>query len=43
MWGSKWIVIANPTYGSWESAAFGHDFKNSGDQKRQMKWDDLNS
>jgi acid phosphatase len=43
MWGSKWIVIANPTYGSWESAAFGHDFKNSSDQKRQMKWDDLNS
>jgi acid phosphatase len=43
MWGSKWIVIANPTYGSWESAAFVHDFKKSGDQKRQMKWDELNS
>jgi acid phosphatase len=41
MWGSKWIVIANPTYGSWESAAFDHDYKNSGDQQRQMKRDDL--
>jgi 5'-nucleotidase (lipoprotein e(P4) family) len=40
-WDSKWIVIANPTYGSWESAAFGHDYKNSGDQQRQMKRGDL--
>ncbi len=39
LWGSKWIVIANPTYGSWESAAFGHDYKQSVDLRRKMKSD----
>ena len=39
LWGSKWIVIANPTYGSWESAAFGHNYKQSGDLRRKMKSD----
>ncbi len=39
LWGSKWIVIANPTYGSWDSAAFGHDYKQSRDERRQMKLD----
>jgi len=24
MWGAKWIVLPNPSYGSWESAAAGH-------------------
>ncbi len=43
MWGSKWIVIANPTYGSWESAAFGHNYKQSGDERRQLKLDALTS
>jgi acid phosphatase len=41
LWGSKWIVIANPIYGSWESAAFGHDYKHSGDRQREMKRDAL--
>lgn len=27
MWGTKWIVLPNPSYGSWESAAFGHNYK----------------
>jgi len=27
MWGTKWIVLPNPSYGSWESAAFAHDYK----------------
>ncbi len=27
MWGTKWILIPNPLYGSWESALYGHDFK----------------
>ena len=26
-WGKDWIVIANPTYGSFESAPYGHDYK----------------
>lgn len=27
MWGTKWIVLPNPSYGSWESAAVGHDHR----------------
>ena len=26
-WGREWIMLANPAYGSFESAPFGHDFK----------------
>ena len=26
-WGREWIMIANPTYGSFETAPFNHDFK----------------
>jgi acid phosphatase len=40
-WGREWIVIANPTYGSFESAAFKHDFKKSDEEKRKMKRDVL--
>lgn len=36
-WSSKWITIANPMYGSWEGAAFGYNWKASGDEKRKMK------
>ena len=39
MWGSRWFVIANPMYGSWVSAAFGHKWKLSPDERRQMKLD----
>lgn len=39
MWGSRWFVIANPMYGSWESAHFGHDWKLPSEQRRQMKHD----
>ena len=40
-WGRDWIVIANPTYGSFESAPFGHDFKLSEGEKRRAKRDVL--
>lgn len=40
-WGKDWIVIANPTYGSWESAAFHHDFKKSPEEQRKAKRDQL--
>ncbi|MDP6346548.1 MAG: 5'-nucleotidase, lipoprotein e(P4) family [Alphaproteobacteria bacterium] len=43
MWGSKWIMLANPSYGSWESAAFGHDWRKPGEQRRQMKHDAFQS
>ncbi len=40
-WGKDWIAIPNPTYGSWESAAYGHDFKTPPEQQRQKKIDAL--
>ena len=36
-WGREWIMIANPTYGSFETAAFGHDFKLSPGERRRAK------
>lgn len=40
-WGKDWIAIPNPTYGSWESAAYGHDFKTPPEEQRQKKIDSL--
>lgn len=42
-WGRQWIVVANPTYGSWESAPFGHDYKKSDAEKRGGKLDALSN
>jgi acid phosphatase len=36
-WGREWIMIANPSYGSFESAPFKHDFKLSEGEKRKAK------
>jgi acid phosphatase len=36
-WGREWIMIANPTYGSFESAPFGHDGKLSNAERRRAK------
>ena len=36
-WGREWIMIANPSYGSFESAPYRHDFKLSEDEKRRLK------
>jgi acid phosphatase len=36
-WGREWIVIANPGYGSFESAPYQHDFKRSEGDKRKAK------
>ncbi|MBL6946736.1 MAG: hypothetical protein ISR47_08855 [Rhodospirillales bacterium] len=41
MWGKQWIMISNPTYGSWESGAFGHNYKLSREEQRQNKLDRL--
>lgn len=35
--GHDWMMLANPSYGSWESAAYGHNFKLSADEKRARK------
>ena len=36
-WGREWIMLPNPTYGSFESATFGHDFKLSREDQRKAK------
>ncbi|SJZ83848.1 5'-nucleotidase, lipoprotein e(P4) family [Consotaella salsifontis] len=32
-----WFMLANPTYGSWESSAFGDNYKLSNEERRAMK------
>ncbi|MCX7364369.1 MAG: 5-nucleotide phosphatase [Alphaproteobacteria bacterium] len=39
--GREWIMIANPTYGSFDTAPFGHDFKKPREEQRKAKWDVL--
>ena len=36
-WGREWIMLANPSYGSFESAPYKHDFKLSTGDKRKAK------
>jgi acid phosphatase len=42
-WGRDWLVIANPIYGSFETAPFGHDLKKPVEERRKAKWDALES
>jgi 5'-nucleotidase (lipoprotein e(P4) family) len=35
--GRDWMALPNPAYGSWESAAYDHNFKLSDDEKRAKK------
>jgi 5'-nucleotidase (lipoprotein e(P4) family) len=42
-WGREWIVIANPAYGSFESAPYKHDFKQADGDKRRAKRNSLQS
>jgi len=42
-WGREWLVIANPTYGSFDTAPYGFDFKKSREEQRKAKWDVLES
>ncbi|MDK1046300.1 MAG: HAD family acid phosphatase [Anaerolineales bacterium] len=36
-WGTRWIVIANPIYGSFESSLFGGNYKLTGGERRALK------
>jgi 5'-nucleotidase (lipoprotein e(P4) family) len=36
-WGREWIMLSNPAYGSFESAPYKHDFKQSNSDKRKAK------
>lgn len=40
-WGKQWLMLPNPTYGSFDTAPFGHDFKKSREEQRKAKWDVL--
>ncbi|PKR57287.1 5'-nucleotidase, lipoprotein e(P4) family [Thalassospira lohafexi] len=40
-WGERWFMLPNPSYGSWESAAFGNDWKKSPEARRQDKLDSM--
>lgn len=40
-WGHDWIMVANPTYGSFESAPFGSNYKLPEGERRKMKMDAL--
>jgi 5'-nucleotidase (lipoprotein e(P4) family) len=42
-WGREWLVTANPAYGSFDTAPFGHDFKKAPDDQRKAKYDVLDS
>ena len=36
-WGKDWIMLPNPEYGSFESAAFGNDYSLSPEKRRELK------
>ena len=39
--GERWFLLPNPTYGSWEPALFGNDWKQAEGVRRQKKLDAL--
>lgn len=39
--GKDWFMLANPTYGSWESTPYKNNFKLSNEEKRTMKMEAL--
>jgi len=39
--GREWLMIANPTYGSFDTAPYGHDFKKPLEEQRKAKWQSL--
>jgi acid phosphatase len=39
--GTRWFVLPNPTYGSWEPALFNNDWSAPAQQRRQQKIDAL--
>ncbi len=37
-WGREWLMIANPTYGSFDAAPFAFNYKAPADEQRKAKW-----
>ena len=42
-WGKQWLMLPNPTYGSFDTATYGHDFKKPQAEQRKAKWDVIQS
>ena len=42
-WGRQWLMLPNPTYGSFDTATYGHDFKKPLGDQRKAKWDAIES
>jgi 5'-nucleotidase (lipoprotein e(P4) family) len=42
-WGKQWLMIANPTYGSFDTSAYDNDFKKPPAEQRKAKWDAIES
>ena len=40
-WGERWWMLSNPTYGSWEPALFGNDWKQPRAVRREAKRESL--
>jgi 5'-nucleotidase (lipoprotein e(P4) family) len=40
-WGREWLMLANPSYGSFDTAPYGHDLKKPRDEQRKAKYDVL--
>jgi acid phosphatase len=40
-WGERWVLLANPTYGSWEAALYGRQFSLTDEEILRRKWESL--
>ena len=41
MWGSKWFMITNPTYGRWEASIYNNEYPDTEDELMQMRLEAL--
>lgn len=42
-WGERWVLLANPAYGSWEAALYGRQFSLPESEILRRKWEQLKS
>lgn len=40
-WGERWVLLANPAYGSWEAALYGRQFSLPESEILRLKWEKL--
>jgi predicted secreted acid phosphatase len=41
MWGKKWFMITNPTYGRWEASIYNNEYPDTEDELIQMRMNAL--